>query len=219
MNVFDIIGPVMVGPSSSHTAGAVRIGRVARELVGEEITDAVVKFHGSFAGTYKGHGTDKAIIAGLMGMLPDDIRIRDSLELAGEKGMNYEFDIVELKDAHPNTVLIEAAGRTGRKVSVTGSSVGGGNIAIKRINGLDVDFSGEYNTLVIPHKDEPGVIAAVANILAYFNINIASMKVYRSNRRGSAMMIIETDEQVGQELIAMIGRLPRVTSCTLIEPV
>ncbi len=219
MNVFDIIGPVMVGPSSSHTAGAVRIGRVARELLGEEPVEVVVKFHGSFARTYQGHGTDKAIIAGLLGMNPDDLRIRDSLEIAHEIGLKYTFERTDLQEAHPNIAYIEAEGKSGRKVSIIGSSVGGGNILIKQVDGLDVEFSGQYDTLIIPHQDAPGVVAAVTNMLAQNWINIANMKVYRSGRGGDAIMVIETDQKIGQELVADLEKLSRVSKVTEINPI
>lgn len=219
MNVFEIIGPVMVGPSSSHTAGAVKIGRVVRELLGEEPVEVDVKLHGSFAKTYKGHGTDKAIIAGLMGMTPDDERIRKSMALAQSSGMVYRFETAEIKDAHPNTASITAIGKSGKKVTVQGASVGGGNILVEKINGLNVEFTGQYNTLVIKHRDTPGAIAAVTNLLAYNDINIANMKVYRSFRGGDAFMVIETDQQVGSELIVLIGKLPKVISATLIRAI
>ncbi|MGE5581179.1 MAG: L-serine ammonia-lyase, iron-sulfur-dependent subunit beta [Bacillota bacterium] len=219
MNVFDIIGPVMVGPSSSHTAGAVRIGIIARELLGEPPLSVVVKFHGSFARTYKGHGTDRAIIAGLMGMSPDDLRIRESLSLAAEAGLEFSFESIDLLEAHPNTVLLEITGVSGKKVTVVGASVGGGNILIKKVNGLNVEFSGEYDTLIVSHQDAPGVIAAVTNLLAYNGINIANMKVYRSGRGGDAIMIIETDQGLGEELVAMISKMPRITSATEINPI
>jgi L-serine dehydratase len=218
MNVFDIIGPVMVGPSSSHTAGAVRIGRIVGELLDEQPVDVVIGLHGSFARTYKGHGTDKAIIAGLMRMYPDDGRIRNSMELARKAGMEYRFEGVFLKDAHPNTAIIIAVGRTGKKITVQGSSVGGGRIIITKINDMDVEFAGEYNTLIISHKDTPGVVAAATDLLARRDINIANMKVYRSYRGGNAMMIIETDQKVSREQKVLIGCLPEIISVTLIEP-
>jgi L-serine dehydratase len=219
MNVFDIIGPVMVGPSSSHTAGAVRIGRIARRLLREQPKEAVIILHGSFARTYKGHGTDRAVIAGLLGMLPDDERIRDSLRLADESGMKYSFEVAVLKDAHPNTVLINAVGQNGETVSVQGSSVGGGNIVISRINGMAVEFTGEYNTLLISHMDTPGVVATVTNLLAGNDINIANMKVFRSYRGGEAIMIIETDQEVKREFVTLIECLRGIKKATLIEPI
>lgn len=217
MNIFDIIGPVMVGPSSSHTAGAARIGRIARDLLGERPVKAVVKFHGSFAQTYKGHGTDKAVTAGLLGMFPDDPRISESLHIAEQEELEITFETVFLKDAHPNTVVIEAEGSSGRKLLVEGASIGGGSVVIKRINDLNIEFTGEFNTLVIPHKDIPGAVASVSNILAYYNINIASMKVYRPNRRGEAMMVIETDQEINPDLVEMLAKLPLVIKIMLIE--
>lgn len=210
MNVFDIIGPVMVGPSSSHTAGAVKIGRIVRELLGEQPVDVVIELHGSFARTFKGHGTDKAIIAGLMGMLPDDGQIRDSLELAQQAGMKYRFKAVTLKDAHPNTAYITAVSQNAQSISLQGASVGGGNIIIKKVNGIIVDFTGQNNTLIISHNDTAGVIAEVTNLLSNNSINIANMKDYRSYRGGEAMMVIETDQEVGRELETSIGLLSNI---------
>ena len=219
MNVFDIIGPVMIGPSSSHSAGAVRIGRVAGKLLGEKTSEACIKLHGSFAYTYKGHGTDKAIIAGILGMAPDDLRIRNSLEIADKEGLKYSFQRVELKNAHPNTTMIELSGISGKRVSIIGSSIGGGNIVIKQINSMDVEFSGQYNTLIILHEDTPGMIASVTNLLGSKNINIAFMKVFRSHKGGKAVMIIETDNKIENEIKKMVGGLPRVLDLTVLEPV
>lgn len=217
MNVFEIIGPVMVGPSSSHTAGAVRIGKIAREILGCQPERAEIVMHGSFAQTYKGHGTDKAVIAGLLGMSPDDERIRNSMQLASQSGLQYTITTGVIRDAHPNTVLIKATGINGRRISVVGSSIGGGNILIKRINEMEVEFSAEYETLIIAHHDAPGTIAAIARLIADNNINIASMKVYRSCRGGRAIMIIETDQEVDDGLEQAIGCLPETYSTTLIR--
>lgn len=219
MNIFDIIGPIMIGPSSSHTAGAVKIGRVIRALLGEEPASIVVKFHGSFAKTYKGHGTDKAIIAGIMDILPDDIRIRDSLELAHLAGIHYTFEVTTLEDAHPNTALVTATTKDGRTATIEGASVGGGNIIIHKIDDLKVEFTGYYNTLIIYHNDAPGAIATVSNLLAHHNINIASMKVYRSYRGGDAIMIIEMDQDVSEALNLLIKELPGIQGSTLIKSI
>jgi L-serine dehydratase len=218
MNVFDIIGPVMVGPSSSHTAGAVRIGNMARALLGEPPVIVKIKLYGSFAHTYRGHGTDKALIAGLMGMAPDDLRIKSSLDLAQSQGINISFETSESNDYHPNTVLIEAESYSQKKVEVLGSSIGGGNIVIKRVNGVDVYFNGLYHTLVIPHRDTPGTIALVTNQLAINNINIAQMKVYRNKKGGEAVMIIETDQLVSDELASKISNLNGILGITVIKP-
>jgi L-serine dehydratase len=219
MNLFDIIGPVMVGPSSSHTAGAVRIGRIAGELLGEPPVELSIQLHGSFAKTYKGHGTDRALVAGLMGMKPDNADIECSLRLAEEAGIKVALEPVELKDAHPNTAVITAAGGSGRRVTVQGASVGGGNVVINRIDGMEVEFTGSYNTLIISHTDAPGVVASVANLLAGGNVNIASMKVYRLIMGGEAIMVIETDQEIGRELEELLEKLPKVKNAALIKAV
>ena len=219
MDVFDIIGPVMVGPSSSHTAGAVRIGRIARILLGELPKDVTVGLHGSFAKTYKGHGTDKAVLAGLMGMPMDDARIKHSLELAKAEGIHYRFEAVNLKNAHPNTVLIEATGVSGKEIRLIGSSIGGGNIVIKEINRMEVDFSGELHTMIITHRDAPGLIAAVTSVLGENELNVAFMRVYRKKRGGDAVMVIETDQRVSESLCDNVKRLSGVYSVTAFEPV
>jgi len=217
MNVFDIIGPVMVGPSSSHTAGAVRIAAVTRKLLGEEVKQAIIKLHGSFANTYKGHGTDRAIIGGLLGYKVDNPDIRESLKHAEDIGLIYSFETADLGDVHPNTVLIEATGVSGKKIEVMGCSVGGGRIIIKRIDNFQVEFTGDYFTLVIEHKDKPGVIGAVTSVLGQNLINIAEMRDYRSYRGGSAVMIIETDQEICKSLIEQIKNLPEVYSVVDIE--
>jgi len=214
MNIFDIIGPVMIGPSSSHTAGAIRIARVARMLLGEEVAKALIKLHGSFAETYLGHGTDKAIIGGLLNFDTDDIRIRDSIQLAEEAGMQYTFETTDLGEVHPNTAYIEVTGRSGRSISVMGSSIGGGNIVITRINGLEVEFTGQYHTLVIQHRDKPGMVARVSGILSGSSINIASMKVYRTSRGGNAIMVIETDDYVDGNISEIIKQIPDIFEAT-----
>lgn len=219
MNVFDIIGPIMVGPSSSHTAGAVRIGKIARAVSGGQPAVVTIELYGSFAQTYKGHGTDKAIIAGLLGMAPDDERIKDSLELARELGMVFKFRKSSNKAVHPNTALILAVDQLGKKTIVQGSSVGGGRIVVNRINEINVKFNGEYYTLLIPHTDTPGVIAAVTNLLADQGINIAELNMYRSHRGGEAMMVIETDQAVKGEQISLIEAVKTVKKAVLIEPI
>ena len=147
MNVFDIIGPVMIGPSSSHTAGAVRLGRVAWKILGDTVVKADIVLSGSFAQTYRGHGTDKALIAGVMGMDSDDERIRHSLQLAKECGMEFTFHETEIPGAHPNTARITVTGAKGGTTVIQGASIGGGNILITEINGMTVSFTGQYNTL------------------------------------------------------------------------
>ena len=165
MNVFDILGPVMIGPSSSHTAGAARIGGIARAVLAAEPVRAVIQLHGSFAKTYKGHVTDKAIIAGIMGMAPDDERIRRAPELAEAAGLAISIETVELDGAHPNTARILLWDASGRSVTVQGASVGGGNILITAVNGMEVQITGQYTSLIVLHRDTPGTIAAVTDAI------------------------------------------------------
>ncbi len=210
-SVFDIIGPIMVGPSSSHTAGAARLGMIARILLRETPASTQIQLHGSFARTYKGHGTDKAMIGGLLGFAPDDLRIRDSLQLATAQGLAFSFEPLDLGDVHPNTALISVQGISGKSISLLGSSVGGGKVLVHRVNGLPAEFTAEDDTLIVYHKDTPGVIAAVTSLLARHGINIGQMKVFRSHRGGRSVIVLETDEPVGGELCQQIRVVPNVT--------
>ncbi|MCI5567486.1 MAG: L-serine ammonia-lyase, iron-sulfur-dependent subunit beta [Veillonellaceae bacterium] len=199
--VFDIIGPVMIGPSSSHTAGAVRLGRMAFKILGEPAVKAEISLSGSFAKTGRGHGTDKALIAGIMGFLPDDERIRNALEIAKRHGLDYSFESVNIRDAHPNTAKIYLIGVTGRTAKLIGASIGGGNIRVTNIDGYDVDITGQYPVLVTIHRDRPGVITQVTSILAKYEVNIAFMHVSRQSRGETAMMIMELDETPTDEVV------------------
>lgn len=219
MNLFDLIGPVMIGPSSSHTAGAARIGRVARQLLGEKPVKAVISFHGSFEKTYKGHGTDRAVAGGLMDMTVDDERLRRSLHLAREEHLDITFQPVKLRDAHPNTVVVDATGETGRHITVQAASVGGGRIRVQFIDGLEVGFSGDKTTLVIRHTDAPGAIATVAQLLSNARINIATMRVFRQAAGGPAIMAITLDALPSEDLLEALRHLPQVTDVTLLRQV
>ena len=199
--VFDIVGPVMIGPSSSHTAGAVRLGLMARKILGEEAVRAEINLHGSFARTYRGHGTDKALIAGILGFAPEDERIREALQIARDHGLEFSFQTVNLEEAHPNTAVIYLVGRSGRTARVRGASVGGGNIMISNIDGYQVELTGQYPALITIHHDCPGVITRVTQILAHAAVNIAFMRVSRQNRGETAMMIMELDEEPAAEVI------------------
>ena len=216
LNVFDIVGPVMIGPSSSHTAGAVRIGRVARALLGCEPVNAQILLHGSFAKTYKGHGTDKALIAGIMGMATDDERIRFSPRLAEEAGLSVSILPTEIDGAHPNTALITLTDATGRTVSVQGASVGGGNILVTKVNGMEVYISGQYNTLIVLHQDTPGIIAAVTELLAESQVNICNFRLSRQKKGGVAVMTIEMDGGLDPALNGRIEALPHILSSTML---
>ena len=186
MQLFDIIGPVMIGPSSSHTAGAARIGRITRMLLGEEVQYADIRFHGSFAKTWEGHGTDRAVIGGLLGLQVDDERLRKSRALAEQAGMRYTISAVQLRDAHPNTALLELTGKSGKKMTIEASSVGGGAIVVNKIDGIDVNFTGDFNTLIVRNQDESGSVAAITSILSQVHINVANMSVNRHRRGGEA---------------------------------
>ena len=218
MNVFDIIGPVMIGPSSSHTAGAARIGRIAYMLLGQPAKRAEILLHGSFAKTYKGHGTDKALIAGIMGMKPDDARLRSSFELAEQAGLSFEITTGHLEDAHPNTAQITLYGEDSQ-VSVQGPSVGGGNILINRINGMAVEISGQFTTLIVLHRDAPGTIAHVTELLGSNGINIANFRLAREQKGGTAVMTIEIDGDAGKELNRQVAALENVLGSTMLKPI
>ena len=210
MDAFDIIGPIMIGPSSSHTAGAVRIGKYARGILGEPVREADIFFSGSFSKTYQGHGTDKAIVAGLMGMDTDDLRIRNSLELAKDAGLDYRFHTIQLEDAHPNTVLLKLTGNSGKQQEIEGASLGGGRISIRRINGTAVDISGEATCLLVYHLDTPGMIPDVTNILARRGVNIGKFELRRGDKGGVAVMVIEIDGDIEDAVNEQIRRFPNV---------
>ena len=219
MNVFDILGPVMIGPSSSHTAGAARLGLVALKLLGEPAIQAQILFHGSFAKTYKGHGTDKAIIAGIMGMATDDSRIRRAPEIAEEQGLDISISTAEFDGAHPNTAQVTLTGINGHTISIMGCSVGGGNILVTKVNGLDVSLTGQYVTLIVLHKDTQGVIAAVTEVLSDAGVNICNFKLSRQHKGGNAVMTIELEGDFNQELNDKIQTLPNIISSTMLLPV
>jgi len=217
MNLFDIIGPIMVGPSSSHTAGAVRIGLIARKLMGEPIQSVAIGLHGSFRATGKGHGTDRALVAGLLGMEPDDIRIPQSFSFAKEVGLNFEFLSTDLRDVHPNTVLLKMKGTSGRTMEVMASSIGGGRIQVCQIDGLEVHFSGEMPTLIVHNIDQPGYVTEVTSILGSKHINIATMQLYRDIRGGNAIMVIECDEDIPSIVIQWLEQMHGVLKVTYLN--
>ena len=214
MRLFDILGPVMVGPSSSHTAGAVRIGLTARKLLGDRPVHADISLHGSFALTGHGHGTDCALIAGLLGMQPDDLRIPNAYEEANRAGMAYSFRTVELRDAHPNTALLELTGKSGKKLTLQAASIGGGAIVVNKIDGIDVNFTGDFNTLIVRNQDETGSVAAITSILSQVHINVANMSVNRHRRGGDALMVIETDQHIKPRQVEFLSELPGILSVT-----
>ena len=217
MDIFDIIGPVMVGPSSSHTAGAVRIGYIAGKLMGEPIAKAEILLYGSFLATGKGHGTRKALVAGLLGMKPDDMRIPDSFEIAKEHGIEVAFGESALRDAHPNTAQIFLTSVTDKKLEVVGESLGGSRINIAQIDGISTNFSGDYPTLVVHNTDQPGHVAEVTSMLAHKSVNIATMQLYRSNRGGDAVMVLECDQEIPREGIEWLKKVEGITKVTYLS--
>ena len=220
MNIFDIVGPVMIGPSSSHTAGACRLGLLAAGIVGERPRNAEILLHGSFAHTYKGHGTDRALIAGLMGWQPDDARIPDALNLAKEAGMFFSFASEDLGTmAHPNSVMFKLTGANGNVCAVIGASIGGGQIMVTNVDGFPVELRGVLPTLFVPHRDEPGVIAMVSTFLAQKRINIASMRVFREGKGEMATMVIECDQPVPKAAIRHLEELGPVKLVRFVDKV
>ena len=181
---------------SSHTAGAVRIGYIAGKLMGEPIAKAEILLYGSFLATGKGHGTRKRLVAGLLGMKPDDMRIPDSFEIAKEHGIEVAFGESALRDAHPNTAQIFLTSVTGKNLEVVGESLGGSRINIAQIDGISTNFSGDYPTLVVHNMDQPGHVAEVTSMLAHKSVNIAAMQLYRAGRGGNSVMVLECDQEV-----------------------
>lgn len=217
MNSFDIIGPVMVGPSSSHTAGAVRIGNIAQRLLGEPVKRAEVFFHGSFLSTGKGHGTDRAVIAGLLGFSVDDPRIADSFRYADEAGMLYKLSGTDLGDVHPNSVKLVLAGMHGNTLRLIASSIGGGAVRVTEIDGLSVNFSGDSPTLIINNQDRPGRVTEVTSLLGTANINVATMQLHRAERGGNAVMVLECDQEVPALVIRQLSELEGILKVTYLS--
>ncbi len=218
-SVFDIVGPIMVGPSSSHTAGAARLGLLARAIAGGDARSATVTLHGSFASTGRGHGTDLAIVSGLLGFAPDDTRLRDAVTLAERAGLTVTFTEADLGDVHPNTAELELVAADGSRVLVQGSSLGAGDVEITLIDDFPVSLSGDLPALGVVHHDQPGVVAAVSAALAEAGINIASMQVSRERRGARALMVIETDEPASAEVTARVAGLDGVIAVRVVPAV
>lgn len=216
---FDIIGPVMVGPSSSHTAGAVRLGRFARAIARELPQEVEILLHGSFAKTYKGHGTDLALLGGLLGMETDDVRIRDSYRLAEEAGLRYKFTATDLGDGyHANTAKFIMKTADGAVKTVVGCSVGGGKVLITELDGFPVEIEGIYPTIIDTHLDQPGVIHKITGVLVDYQVNIAAMKVFRQEKNALAYMVIETDQEVPDDALHEIAAMGPVLDVKFVKP-
>lgn len=217
--VFDILGPIMIGPSSSHTAGAARLAKIASIIAGGKITKVEFLLHGSFAQTYKGHGTDKALVAGILNLDPWDDNLKRSFEIATEQGIDFKFIETDLGDVHPNTVKFIITKEDGHQTEVEGSSIGGGNILIFNIDGLNVEFTGERPTVLTNHKDLPGVISKISSILFEENINIANMRVYRSGKGKMATMALETDSLISEKVMDKIKNIEEIENVKIINPI
>lgn len=219
MNIFDIIGPIMIGPSSSHTAGIVRIGLMCKSILNTVPKKVTITWYGSLATTYVGHGSDKAIIAGLLGFQTDDKNIIDSLDIAKKEGMDFCFETSKIVQGHPNTVKVSALNDKGQMQEIIASSVGGGAIIVQKIDNLDVLIDGTYDTLFINHIDEKGVVKNVTDILYKYQVNIGAMKVYRSEKSGNAIMVIESDHVLTEEITKAIEQADHVKKAIIIPKI
>ncbi len=217
MRLFDVLGPVMIGPSSSHTAGAVRIGWTAQRLLSDTPVRAEIGLHGSFAMTGHGHGTDRALIAGILGMQPDDARIPNSFSIAEQRGLSFAFSTIHLRNAHPNTVRLALTGERGRMLDIVAESVGGGKIYVRSIDGITVNFGGEYNTLIVHNLDTPGHVAAVSSALMQRHVNIANMQLYRSAEGGYAVMILECDQRIPDDIEQWLTHIDGIIKITILN--
>jgi len=219
ISVFDVIGPNMVGPSSSHTAGAASIALLTKKMIGEDVRRIKFTLYGSFAKTYKGHGTDRALVGGILGFETDDERIRDSFKLAKQAGLDFVFEsaVTEDDDIHPNTVDMEVEGVSGRVLYVRGESLGGGKVRLTRINGVKVEFTGEFHALIVVQRDYPGVVAGVTSVLSNYGVNIAYLRVFRENKGGLAYTIVESDEEISENAVAEMKKNPAIEDIMLVK--
>ncbi|MFP4456945.1 MAG: L-serine ammonia-lyase, iron-sulfur-dependent subunit beta [Clostridia bacterium] len=217
LSVFDITGPIMIGPSSSHTAGACRLGYSARKILGEDPISVTFHLYGSFKATLEGHGTDRALLGGVLGFMPDDEEIRNSFKIAKMKNLEYKFIKEDDQADHPNTVKIELAGLSGSKKVVKGRSVGGGNILITQIDQTSLQIDGKYHTLVTRHWDRVGIVQEVTGILYKNNINIAQMSLYREDVNDQAYMIIDVDNKINPECLEAVLAVNKMEYAIIIE--
>ena len=219
ISVFDVLGPNMIGPSSSHTAGAAAIALLARKMIAPPIVKAEFTLYGSFAKTYQGHGTDRALLGGLMGFETDDTRIRNSFSLAREQGLTFQFTPCTTEtELHPNTVDIRMENAAGQVMTVRGESLGGGKVRIVGINGVHVDFSGEYAAVIAIHQDKPGVVAHITRVLSDHNVNIAFMRLFREGRGDTAYSIIESDGTLPEGIPALLRTNPHIRDVMIVQP-
>lgn len=207
VSIFEVCGPVMIGPSSSHTAGAARLSWTARQIVGKPFHRVTFGLYGSFLKTYKGHGTDCALVAGALGLKADDERLKDSFIIAGEQGLEFEFYEAELNGVHENTVVMTFYTDDGKQSEIVGSSIGGARIIISKIDGNPVEFTAQSCAAIIRHQDRKGIVSRVSGILSDYDINIATMKLSRSIRGGDAFCILETDQRIPVSAVKEIAAI------------
>lgn len=217
VGIFDVLGPIMIGPSSSHTAGAARLGKIAKTIVNNEIKEVQFLLHGSFSKTYKGHGTDKALVAGILGMNPDDERLRNSIQLAEQSGLKIDFIPTDLGQYHPNTVKFLIKDVDDVSWEILGSSIGGGLVEVTEVNGNKVQITGEYSTVITCHEDIPGTVAKVSNLFYEEKINIACMRLVRSQKGKGATMTLEIDGQVPEEIVKAIKEIEGMNRVIIIN--
>ena len=218
LSIFDVIGPNMIGPSSSHTAGAVSIALLARKMFPEPIQKVTFTLFGSFAKTYSGHGTDRALLGGILGFSTDNEKIRDAFTHAKEMNIEYTFIIDDQTPTnHPNTADIDIVGINGHTLSVRGESIGGGKMKIVRIDNIDVEFTGEYSTLIVHQQDKPGVVAHITQALSEYDVNIAFMRLFRENKGENAYTVVESDHPIPEAVLEQIRTNPNVDDLMLIQ--
>ena len=219
ISVFDVMGPNMIGPSSSHTAGAARIAFLAQKMIMPPLKKVEFTLYGSFARTYKGHGTDRALLGGIMGFSTDDMRIRNSFDIAREQGIDFSFTPNEAEtDVHPNTVDIHMVNDQGQEMTVRGESLGGGKVRIVEINHVKVDFTGEYSAVIVIQKDRPGVVAHVTKVLSDRGVNIAFMRLFRKAKGEIAYTIVESDGRLPEDMAQKLEDNENVQNVMIIQP-
>ena len=219
ISAFDVMGPNMIGPSSSHTAGAARIAFLARKMLNSTLKKVQFTLYGSFAKTYHGHGTDRALLGGIMGFTTDDMRIRNSFEIAENEGIAFTFQPDEEEtDVHPNTVDIHMVNKAGQEMTVRGESLGGGKVRISRINKVQVDFTGEYSAVIVIQKDRPGVVAHITKALSDRNVNIAFMRLFREGKGDVAYTIVESDGHLPENIREELLRNEHVHDVMIVQP-
>ena len=218
ISVFDVLGPNMIGPSSSHTAGAAVIAQLAQKLIAPPLKKVEFTLYGSFAKTYHGHGTDRALLGGIMGFSTDDVCIRDSFRIAGERGLEFSFVPNETEtDVHPNTVDIRMENAAGQVMTVRGVSLGGGKVKIVRINGVEVDFTGEYSTVIVVQQDKPGVVAHITKVLSDRGVNLAFMRLFRESKGLTAYSIIESDGRLPEGITEELKKNPYIHDVMIVQ--